>query len=77
MVIVYFGVSSGIGYFLGLYALKHETPTRVTVFLSLNPVTAGSLGSMLLNESFDGWMWGACALIAAGLWLATRAPNQR
>ncbi len=52
MVIVFFGVSSGIGYFLGLYALKHETPTRVTVFLSLNPVTAGSLGSMLLNEPF-------------------------
>lgn len=56
MVIVVIGASSGIGYFLWLYALKHETPMRVKIFLLINPVTAGSLGSMLLNEPFDGWM---------------------
>ncbi len=72
--ISFIGVSSGIGYFLWLYALKHETPTRVTIFLSLNPVTAGILGSLMLHEPFDGWMVGATGLIIVGLWLATREP---
>ena len=36
-------VSSGAGYFAWLYALKHEAPTRVTVFLALNPPTAAFL----------------------------------
>jgi drug/metabolite transporter (DMT)-like permease len=31
----FIGVSSAIGYFCWLYALKHESPTRVTVFLGL------------------------------------------
>ena len=49
--IAFIGVSSGIGYFWWLYALKHESPTRVTVFLALNPVTAALLGWALLGEA--------------------------
>jgi len=70
--IAFIGVSSGIGYFLWLYALKHESPTRVTVFLALNPVTAAVLGWALLDETLPASAVGALALIAAGLWLATR-----
>lgn len=75
----FIGVSSGVGYFLWLYALKHESPTRVTVFLSLNPVTAALLGAWLLGESLTTWAIAAMALIAIGLWLATRSapPRQR
>jgi drug/metabolite transporter (DMT)-like permease len=78
-VIAFIGLSSGIGYFWWLYALKHESPTRVTVFLALNPVTAALLGAWLLGEPVTGWTGGAMALIAAGLWLATRVarPAQR
>jgi drug/metabolite transporter (DMT)-like permease len=72
--VVFIGISSGIGYFWWLYALKHESPTRVTVFLSLNPVTAALLGWLLLGERLPAQMLGALALIAAGLWLATRGP---
>ena len=43
-VTAFIGLSSGVGYVLWLYALKHESPTRVTVFLALNPVTATLLG---------------------------------
>lgn len=68
----FIGVSSGVGYFLWLYALKHEPPTRVTVFLALNPVTAALLGWWLLGEALPATALGALALIAAGLWLATR-----
>lgn len=74
----FIGLSSGIGYFWWLYALKHESPTRVTVFLALNPVTAALLGWPLLGERLAPQMLAALALIALGLWLATRtAPAKR
>jgi drug/metabolite transporter (DMT)-like permease len=70
--VAFIGVSSGIGYFCWLYALKHESPTRVTAFLALNPVTAALLGWALLHEPLPASTWGALGLIGAGLWLATR-----
>jgi drug/metabolite transporter (DMT)-like permease len=73
--VVFIGVSSGIGYFWWLYALKHEAPTRVTVFLALNPVTAALLGWVLLGERPHQASLAALAMIAIALWLATRAPS--
>lgn len=72
VIVGFIGLSSGGGYFLWLYALKHESPTRVTVFLALNPVTAALLGAWLLHEPFTPWAGAALVLVAAGLWLATR-----
>ncbi|CAN5721478.1 DMT family transporter [soil metagenome] len=74
-VVDFIGLSSGAGYFLWLYALKHESPTRVTVFLALNPVTASLLGALVLGEALDTWKVAAICLIAAGLWLAARTPR--
>jgi drug/metabolite transporter (DMT)-like permease len=71
-VVLFIGLSSGVGYFCWLYALKHASPTRVTVFLALNPVTAAVLGWALLREPLPPQTLGALALIGAGLWLATR-----
>jgi drug/metabolite transporter (DMT)-like permease len=72
--VVFIGVSSGIGYFWWLYALKHESPTRVTVFLGLNPATAALLGWWLLDEA-PGWSGlAALVFISFGLWAATRQP---
>jgi drug/metabolite transporter (DMT)-like permease len=71
-VIAFIGVSSAIGYFWWLYALKHESPTRVTVFLALNPATAICLGWALLGEAASAASLAGLALIALGLWLATR-----
>jgi len=74
--IAFIGMSSGIGYFCWLYALKHESPTRVTVFLALNPVTAALLGWGLLGEALHAAAFGALAFVALGLWLAARpAPR--
>lgn len=73
--VLFIGLSSGAGYLAWLYALKHESPTRVTVFLALNPVTAALLGWLLLGEPIDAWGQAALACIAAGLWLATHAPT--
>ena len=66
------GVSSGIGFFLWLYALKHEAPTRVTVFLALNPPTAALLGWAMLGEPVHAAVLAGLVLVAVGLWLATR-----
>lgn len=74
-VVGFIGVSSGIGYFWWLYALKHESPTRVTVFLALNPLTAAVLGVLFLGETPDRWTLAAIFFIALGLWLATRSPT--
>lgn len=73
--VAFIGVSSGIGYFWWLYALKHESATRVTVFLALNPVTAALLGWAFLGETLHRSALAALAMIAAGLWLATRSPK--
>ncbi|HWI81703.1 DMT family transporter [Ramlibacter sp.] len=70
--IVFIGVSSGIGYFWWLYALKHESPTRVTVFLALNPLTAAVLGWAALGEPLAPTALAALALVAIALRLATR-----
>jgi len=70
--IAFIGITSAAGYFGWLYALKHESPTRVTVFLALNPVTAALLGWAALGEALHPASLFALALIAAGLWLATR-----
>jgi drug/metabolite transporter (DMT)-like permease len=71
--ILFIGGSSGVGYVLWLWALKHATPTRVTVFLSLSPVTAACLGAWLLGEAFTPGAILGLVGVAGGLWLATRA----
>ena len=73
--IAFIGLASAVGYYWWLYALKHESPTRVTVFLALNPVTAALLAALLLGEPLHPALLGALALIALGLWLATRTTT--
>lgn len=76
-VVAFIGLSSGIGYWGWLYALKHESPTRVTVFLALNPLAAALLGWLFLAERPGAATWAGVALIALGLWLATRGRDNR
>lgn len=73
--IVFIGLSSGIGYVLWLWALKHTTPTRVTVFLSLSPVTATLLGVWILREPLTPGALIGLVGVVSGLWLATRQSN--
>lgn len=75
--VVFIGVFSGIGYFWWLYALKHETPTRVTIFQALSPVTAALLGALFLHESPGIHAAAAIVLITLGLWLGTRPQGPR
>ncbi|WP_262270715.1 DMT family transporter [Microvirga yunnanensis] len=72
LAVLFIGLSSGVGYVLWLWALKNATPTRVTVFLSLSPITAALLGVSLLGEPFTFGVLVGLAGVVAGLWLATR-----
>jgi len=72
LAVIFIGLSSGVGYVLWLWALKNTTPTRVTVFLSLSPITAAVLGALILSEPFTPGILVGLIGVAGGLWLATR-----
>lgn len=72
LAVVFIGVGSGVGYFLWLWALRHATPTKVTVFLALSPITAALLGVVLLGERMSGILLLAVGCVVGGLWLAHR-----
>lgn len=71
------GLSSGVGFTIWLWALKHATPTRVTVFQALGPVTAALLGALTLGEAVGLATAGGVAAVAGGLWLTTRPDPAR
>jgi drug/metabolite transporter (DMT)-like permease len=73
--VIFIGLSSGIGYVLWLWALAHATPTRVTVFLSLSPLTAAALGALLLGETVSARLTAGIAAVVLGLVLAHRRPG--
>jgi drug/metabolite transporter (DMT)-like permease len=68
----FIGVSSGVGYYLWLWALNHATATRVTMFLALSPITAAVLGALLLGEPLSAMALLGLACVALGLGLAHR-----
>ena len=70
--IIFIGVSSGAFYVVWLWALKNIAATRVTVFLSLSPITATVLGVALLGEPVTAGMVAGVVCVAAGLWVANR-----
>lgn len=75
--VLFIGANSGVGYFLWLWALTHTTPTRVTVFLALSPITAAVLGAALLGEVLSALLLAGLACVVFGLWLAHRPERPR
>jgi len=73
--VVFIGVSSGVAFFLWLWALANISPTRVTVFLSLGPITAAVLGAMFLGEEPSTLIIVGLVCVVLGLWLALRSAD--
>jgi drug/metabolite transporter (DMT)-like permease len=65
--IAFIGASSGIAYFLLLWALRHAPASRVTLYVALGPVTALLLGVVWLGEPLQPGLLVAVLLVAAGL----------
>jgi len=76
LAVAFIGVSSGVGYYLWLWALSRAPATQVTVFLALSPITAAWLGALLLAEKFSAMSALGLALVALGLWLAHRDARE-
>lgn len=74
LAIAFIGLGSGGGYYLWLWALSRATPTRVTAFLALSPVTAAALGGWLLSESVSPLSALGLVAVAGGLVLAHLGP---
>ena len=70
-------LSSGVGYFLWLWALGNAPATEVTVFLSLSPFTAAVLGALLLAERITLPVALGLGGVGLGLWLAHRGGKSR
>ncbi len=68
--VVFIGISSGVGYYLWLWALNHTTPTKVTVFLALSPITAAGLGALFLGERVSILLFLGLVCVVVGLWIA-------
>lgn len=56
--------------FLVLWALRHAPASKVTLYLSLSPLTALLLGSLLLHEPPAPALIVALLLVVLGLWVA-------
>lgn len=74
LAVLFIGIGSGIGYFLWLWALGHASPTRVTIFLGLSPVTAALLGALILGEAMTTALLAGLVLLGTGLVLAHLGP---
>jgi len=74
LAVLFIGASSGVGYFLWLWALSRGTPTRVTVFLALSPITAAVLGVLFLDESVTLLTLAGVACVVLGLRSANLGP---
>jgi len=70
--VVFIGLSSGVGYFLWLWALGNAPATEVTVFLALSPFTAAALGALFLAERISLPAGAGLVCVGLGLWLAHR-----
>ncbi|MGE5842942.1 MAG: DMT family transporter [Deltaproteobacteria bacterium] len=75
MAVLFIGASSAIGYYMWLWALGHTSPTRVTVFLSLSPITSAALGALLLAEPISALFIVGLVSVLLGLWLAHRPQH--
>jgi drug/metabolite transporter (DMT)-like permease len=73
--VVFIGLSSGLGYFLWLWALGQAPATEVTVFLALSPFAAAALGAVFLAERVTAPTALGLACVGVGLWAAHRGGD--
>ncbi len=73
--VLYIGTfGGGIGYALWVWALAHTSPTRVAIFLTLNPLTATLLGCAFLDEPITPRFVMGLLAVLAGI-VAVQRPD--
>jgi len=70
LAVLFIGIGSGLGYYLWLWALNNTSPTKVTIFLSLSPITAAGLGAFFLGEELTATLLIGIVCVVSGLGVA-------
>jgi drug/metabolite transporter (DMT)-like permease len=76
---LYLGVfAGGVGFFLWVFALERATPTRVANTITVSPIAAALLGTILLGEPIGLSLVAGVIAVALGIWIsATRQPAEK
>ena len=76
---VYLGVFGGaLAFILWILALQRTTPTRVATTMTVNPIAAGLLASVLVGEAVTWNLVLGLVCVFGGIWVATsQAGRQR
>lgn len=71
LVLLYLGIfGGGLAFLLFNWVLDRTTPTIITMFVTLNPLTAILLAWWLLDESLTRFFFAGAVMVLAGLMLA-------
>lgn len=69
---IYLAAGGGaLAFFLWVYALQYASPTRVTNTMTINPLVAGLLAAVILDEPVTLNLVVGLIAVFAGLWIAT------
>lgn len=75
---IYLGVGGGaLAFILWVLALERATPTRVANTMTLNPIAAGLLAAVLVNEPITPNLVLGLVAVFAGIWIATTQAANR
>lgn len=76
---LYLGVfAGGVGFYLWVFALERATPTRVANTITVSPIAAALLGTILLGEPIGMSLIAGVIAVALGIWIsATRQTCMR
>ena len=76
MALGFLGTFGGaLGFSLWIWALQRSTPSRVAVFIALNPVTATLLGALLMHERVTPMFVAGLVCVLGGIFLANWRPT--
>ena len=72
LAVAYLGVVGSAATFVLLaFALTCTTPTRVTISIPLNPLSAALVGALLLDEPLGWALPMGMVTVLLGIWIAT------
>jgi drug/metabolite transporter (DMT)-like permease len=74
---IYLGVGGGaLAFILCVLALERSTPTRVANTMTVNPIAAGLLAAVLVNEPITLNLVVGLIAVFAGIWIATTQASK-
>ncbi len=72
LAVIYLGLfGSAVTFYLWAFALSRTTPTRVAISVTVNPITAALVGTVLLDEPIRWNMIVGLVAVFVGIWIAT------